>query len=321
MGIWEFRTGSIISGMWARFAQIAILGAASILALHHRSYAQDAGSTTDTSVADKCAPYEDAQEQEETKLPVVSIAEVTFVGSLELPLAEQEKIALEIRKRTTGNDLELVVDGAAERARAGWQNNGYFKVQVNADFRVLTSSPAAERIALTFHVNEGMQYRLSDLTFKNNKVICDAKSLRSLFPINDGDIFSREKIAKGLEDLRKTYAEYGYINFTSVPDTTFDDANQAVSLEIDMDEGKQFYVESVTALGLNQTEQLKFKKSSLLKRGDIYNGRLWEMTIVKNAALFPDCDCSETVSRTVRRLDEKLGTVALTVDFRSCPSN
>jgi outer membrane protein insertion porin family len=44
--------------------------------------------------------------------------------------------------------------------------------------------------------------------------------LRHLFPIKDGDIISREKIGKGLENLRKVYGQFGYINFTSVPDTS-----------------------------------------------------------------------------------------------------
>ena len=282
------------------------------------SYAQQADSTNSSTVeSEKCAIHED----EEAKLPVISIAEVSFVGSLELPIAEQDKIVADIRKRTSGNDLELVVDEATERARAGWQNNGYFKVQVSADSRVLTSSPIAEQIALVFHVDEGIRYRLSDITFEHNTVIRDAKTLRKLFPINDGDIFSREKIATGLDNLRKAYAEYGYINFTSVPDATFDNVNSLISLRIDMDEGKQFYVESVTVLGLSESDRQKLMRSSLLRRGQIYNGRLWELTILNNAALFPDCDCHEPISRTDRRLDEKLGTVALTLDFRPCPSN
>ena len=33
-------------------------------------------------------------------------------------------------------------------------------------------------------------------------------ALRILFPLKDGDVFSRDKIAKGLENLRKAYGEY-----------------------------------------------------------------------------------------------------------------
>jgi outer membrane protein insertion porin family len=49
-----------------------------------------------------------------------------------------------------------------------------------------------------------------------------------LFPIKDGDVLSRENIAKGLENLRKAYTELGYINFTSIPNTTFDEEKKLV---------------------------------------------------------------------------------------------
>ena len=41
--------------------------------------------------------------------------------------------------------------------------------------------------------------------------------MRDLFPIKDGDTFDPKPIAKGLENLRYTYKELGYVNFTSIP--------------------------------------------------------------------------------------------------------
>ena len=41
---------------------------------------------------------------------------------------------------------------------------------------------------------------------------------------------------------------YGYINYTGVPDTTFDDEKKLPFLEIDIDEGKQFYLTRVDIL-------------------------------------------------------------------------
>ena len=96
--------------------------------------------------------------------------------------------------------------------------------------RILTGSPMSQRIALSFRVDEGLQYRLGQIRFLNNKAIRDMGALRALFPITDGDIFSREEIAKGLENLSKAYGEIGYINFTSVPDTRFDDQERLIYL-------------------------------------------------------------------------------------------
>lgn len=104
------------------------------------------------------------------------------------------------------------------------------------------------------------------------------------------------------------------INFTSVPDTSVDDENKLISLEIDMDEGKQFYVGSVKVLGVDQPARQELLRDLPIKRGQTYNSRLWELSLRKYSSMFPDCKCGDSE----RRLDEKTGTVALTLDFWPC---
>ena len=180
---------------------------------------------------------------------------------------------------------------------------------------MLTSSPVNERIALIVHPDEGQQYRLGEITFKNNKAISNVQALRDLFPIADGDLFNRENVAKGLENLRKAYGEFGYINFTSVPDTKFDDERKLIFLDIDLDEGKQFYISSIDVLGVDQQELENVSKDLLIQPGEIYNRRLVELFSVKHAFSLnaaPD-------SGIPLQLDERAGTVAITFDLRHCP--
>jgi hypothetical protein len=85
--------------------------------------------------------------------------------------------------------------------------------------------------------------------------------------MKDGDIFSREKVAKGLENLRKAYGTDGYINFTSVPDTKFDDEKKVVNLIIDVDEGKQFYVRRIEFQGNTTTRDKVIRREIALEEG------------------------------------------------------
>jgi outer membrane protein assembly factor BamA len=292
--------------MRRRIAQIAILTAACVLAGRPHAHAQDSGCPTRVSASDDRRPsgYE------------ISIAEVTFSGSLQLPISEQDQIADSIRQRTDGSSLEGLTDEAAERVRAGWQDHGYFKVRVSGEERTLTSSPTSRRIALSFHVDEGLQYNLDRITFENNKAMSDVSVLRGLFPINNGDIFSREKIAMGLENLRKAYGEMGYINFTSVPDTKFDDEKKLISLDIDMDEGKRFYVSSVNVLGLDEPARQELLESLPIKRGQIYTSKVWELILLNYGSMLPDCECHEQLGS-----NDYTGAVAITLDFRPCSTD
>ncbi len=247
--------------------------------------------------------------------PEISIANVRFSGSSQLQLSDLNEIADSIKQKVRGTSFDTVMDEAQERATSGWQDHGYFKAKVAIDSRTLTATPTSQTLALNVHVSdEDMQYRLAGITFKNNRAISNAKALRNLFPIKDGEVFSRQKIAEGLEKLRKAYGEYGYVNFTSVPDTQFDDENKLISLEIDIDEGKQFYVSEVEVLGLDEPARKRLLKVLAIKRGQVYNSRLWEMSLSYSSKL-PHCSCPDFEQM---REDLRLGVVKLILDFRPC---
>ena len=132
--------------------------------------------------------------------------------------------------------------------------------------------------------------------------------------MKDGEIFSREKVAKGLENLRKAYGEAGYINFTSVPDTKFDDEKKIVNLEIDVDEGKQFYVRRIEFQGNTTTRDKVIRREIALEEGQIYNSRYWELSLLRlNQLGYFEQLKPDDQNTTERHLDEKAGTVDLTL--------
>jgi outer membrane protein insertion porin family len=292
--------------MRCRLAQIVVFVTSSLLVGRPHVHAQSSDSTA--SCHDSVASNDN-----DSPGPEISIVDVTFSGSLQMPISEQEEIANSIKQKIHGKSLDDVTEEGLERVRAGWQDRGYFKVQITGETRTLTSSPASQRIALSVRVDEGSQYKLSHITFKNNKAISSVETLRGFFPIVKGEIFSREKIGKGLENLRKVYGELGYINFTSVPDTQFDDENRLITLHVDLDEGRQFRVGSVNVQGVEESLREELLKTFTV--GQIYSSSLWEASLLKYAAMFPDCDCP---NREQLRVDEKSGIVMLTLDFRPC---
>jgi outer membrane protein insertion porin family len=213
-----------------------------------------------------------------------------------------------------------------ERVRAEYQNRGYFKVLVedpktdihdtgHTGFHVpLLQKGLGKSVDITMPIEEGERYRLGSITFKNNKAISSQQALRSLFPIKDGEIFSREKIAKGLENLRKAYGDVGYINFTSVPDTKFDDEKKLVNLEIDVDEGKQFFVRRIEFEGNTTTRDKVIRREIALEEGQRYSSRAWEFSLLRlNQLGYFDQLKPEDPNTTERHLDEKNGTVDLTL--------
>jgi len=240
------------------------------------------------------------------------------------PIGIPHSIFLENLFSKTYDATKLEED--TERVRAEFQNRGYFKVLVDepkteihdtghTGFHIPWLQPGlGKSVDITMPIEEGDRYRLGTITFKNNKAISNNAALRGLFPMKDGEIFSREKVAKGLENLRKAYGEAGYINFTSVPDTKFDDEKKIVDLTVDVDEGKQFYVRRIEFQGNTTTRDKVIRREIALEEGQIYNSRYWELSLLRlNQLGYFDQLKPDDPNTTERHLDEKAGTVDLTL--------
>jgi outer membrane protein insertion porin family len=269
--------------------------------------------------------------------PKVKVGKITFQGNKNInsrilraamknlrPIGVPHSIFLENIFAKTYDATKLQED--TERVRAEYQNRGYFKVVVNdpkteihdtghKGFHVaLVQHGAGKAVDITMPIEEGEKYRLGKITFKNNKAVSNVTALRQLFPIKDGDIFSREKVAKGLENLRKAYGTQGYINFTSVPGTTFDDEKKLAFLEIDVDEGKQFYVRRIEFQGNTTTRDKVIRRELALEEGNVYNSQRWEVSLLRlNQLGYFDQLKPDDPNTTDKKLDEKLGAVDLTL--------
>jgi outer membrane protein insertion porin family len=226
------------------------------------------------------------------------------------------------------------LDEDTERVRNEYQNRGYFKANVSdpktqihdtghtgAHIPLLQAGPG-KSVDITMPIEEGDRYILGGITFKNNKAVTNVKALRAIFPIKDGDVFNKEKVGKGLENLRKAYGELGYINFTPVPETRFDDEKKLIYLDIDVDEGKQFYVRRIEFEGNTTTRDKVIRREVALEEGNIYNSRLWEMSLLRlNQLGYFDQLKPDDPNTTVRTLDEKDGLVDLTLKIHEKGKN
>jgi outer membrane protein assembly factor BamA len=244
---------------------------------------------------------------EPTNAPKFDVAEVSFHGSLQLPISDQDRIAEEIRQSA----YEESADGAAdiEKVRAGWQEHGYFEVRVNGEHVVANGTHRA----LSFDIDEGKQYVLSGITFSNSHIITDPSQLRGYFPISDGAVLNTKKIAAGLASLNNVYRERGYINFNPSTKMEIDEETGSIVVKVDMNEGKRFTIEAIRINGLDEQQSQQLLANFLPKVGEVYNENLFQASMARlldgnaNAAF-----------NSQRMIDATNGTVSVTIDARRC---
>ena len=223
------------------------------------------------------------------------------------------------------------LDEDAERVRDALQHSGYFKAVVGdpkTDLRTieggfhvpLIQKRPAKVMDINIAVEEGGKYHLKAITFKNNKAITNTRFLRGLFPLKDGDTFDTHQIGKGIENMRKAYGELGFINFTPAPTTDIDDEKKLITLNVDVDEGKPFFVRRIEFQGNTTTRDRVIRRELLVQEGQVFNTRLWDLSVLRLnqlnyfEALKPEDD-------TERKLNEQDGTVDLTVKVKEKGKN
>jgi outer membrane protein insertion porin family len=184
-------------------------------------------------------------------------------------------------------DLELV--------RGAYQDRGYFKVLVtepkleNRDtggggFRIPWIYPnrPGRAVDITIPIVEGDRYYLGAMTFRNSTIFKDQEAaLGSLFQMNEGDVFNISSIRKGLEELRKLYGEFGFINFVASPETEINEETKKINMVFNLEEGKQFTVRRIEFSGNTTTRDKVIRRELLVQEGNLFNSRLWELSLLR----------------------------------------
>jgi outer membrane protein insertion porin family len=179
----------------------------------------------------------------------------------------------------------------SERVRQAYRDRGYYnaaveepKTQIRDEggLNWFTFRPRhGKRIDIVMPVEEGQRYRLGSITFTGYKAVNNIRALRGSFALKDGEWFNATLISKGLESLKKAYGSLGYINFGAIPRAVYDDQKKTVSLVIDIDEGKQFYVSRIEFQGNTITRDRVIRRELLLDEGSVYNSQLWELSLLR----------------------------------------
>jgi outer membrane protein insertion porin family len=234
--------------------------------------------------------------------PTVKVGQIKFTGnphisSLQLrrsmknlkPIGIPYSIFFENLFAQTFDATKLEDD--TERVRFAYRDKGYYNAAIEqprtqirdeGGLNWFTFRPnKGKRIDILIPIEEGERYRLGTITFTGNKAVSNVKALRATFAVRDGDWFNATLIGKGLENLKKAYGQLGYINFGAIPKPVYDEEKKTVSMNIDIDEGKPFYVSRIEFQGNVITRDKVIRRELMLEEGQVYNSQLWEYSLLR----------------------------------------
>jgi outer membrane protein insertion porin family len=221
-----------------------------------------------------------------------------------------------------------------DRIRDFYQQNGYFTARVvehkvnirdvkpgGIKIPLLKPNKPGKAADIDLTIEEGRQYHLNKINFVGVKLFRTPETLmRPLFQMQEGDVFSTAKLRKGIENMRKLYGEFGYIDFVPEPSPEPLPGTDKIDLTFNVDEGKQFFVRRIDFSGNTTTRDKVIRRELLIDEGDMYNTRLWEISILRLNQLGYFEQLKAEDAATISR-DPKTNTVDLTLKVKERGKN
>jgi outer membrane protein assembly factor BamA len=277
--------------------------------------------------------------------PQIYIDSLTFDGPIHLSAAGLKQLLGTVKDNKFNSDFTSPEE-IEEWLRNPWGDEGYFEAKVKVEAKPVGSGDDGRR-AITAHVDEGLQYRLGRVEFRADsnpdsddygtpgeplprrkpssedtpysielaaRPVFPLEELRNLIPLQEGDIFSAEKVREGLDALKRLYGAHGYIDFVALPNTEIDVGHQTVSLLFDLVEEKQYRIGKIEVYGLDaKSENALIWK---IKTGDVFNNELLQGLFDDNQYNFPAGSYWAEDPKIVRH--PKTGTVDIEIKFSPC---
>ena len=245
-------------------------------------------------------------------IPHSILLENIFAKSYDSTKLEEDQERIEQFYRDEGYFMARTTDHKVEIVDVG---GGKFKLPL------IKPNKPGKNANLDITIEEGRLYRLNSINFVGVKLFRTPETLmRPVFQMQQGDIFSTAKLRKGFEELRKLYGQFGYIDFVSDPDIQAQPGTDKIDLTLNFDEGKQFFVRRIDFSGNTTTRDKVIRRELLIDEGDVFNTRLWELSILRLNQLGYFEALKEADAADVKR-DTKTDTVDLTLKVKERGKN
>ena len=212
----------------------------------------------------------------------ILVTDFTITGTQTVSATELARMTGEL----TGNCFEDDSDEMGERVRYLFQNRGYFMAEVKSvKLKAVDPLGIPKPVTMEADVVEGPKFKVGEISFLGYRAF-SADKLRQQFPLKIGAVFERNKVAAGLESLRKLYGTHGYLDMTAIPETQ-PGSNALMHLSITFQEGPQYRLDKVEFVGKKEMIsrlQVQWK----LAAGSVYDAAYVDHYIETNRDFLPE---------------------------------
>lgn len=158
-----------------------------------------------------------------------------------------------------------------------YQNRGYYDVyieELDADI-----SDDKLYIDIRVKINEGVKYNLGDIKLYGDLKDKNENELLALFEIKSGELFNRDKLTRGIDEIRDVYANSGYA-YIEVTTSTFINDDNNIVVELTINPNNKLYINKINIDGNERTKYDVIYRSLVVREGSLYSLKEVSQSIV-----------------------------------------
>ncbi|WP_412770884.1 outer membrane protein assembly factor BamA [Ralstonia solanacearum] len=268
--------------------------------------------------------FKDVQIRAEGNVLVVRVEERPAISQLEfIGIKEFDKDTLRRSLRGVGvaearyYDKSLI-DRAEQELKRQYVSRGYYA----ADVQTTVTPVDANRVAVTFTVDEGPVAKIRQINIVGNKAFSEG-DLRDEMQLSTpnwlswytkNDLYSKQKLTADLEALRSFYLDRGYLEFAiESTQVSITPDKKDIYLTLNIHEGEQYKVSDIKLTGELLSKQAEMEKLIKFKQGDVFSSAKLSATTKAITDLLGTYGYAFATINPQPQIDQKSRTVALTL--------
>lgn len=195
---------------------------------------------------------------------------------------------------------------------------------LRAKFTDIIAQPADETVCkgviVSMKVDEGVAYNWNGAVWANNQTLT-AKDLDAAFGMKTGEVADGLKIDSGFVEVKKGYSQKGYLMVGFKAEADFDDDGKKVIYHINVSEGMQFKMGTLTIKGLPDDVVSRLQETWKLKAGTVYDAFYLEEfsreVLARETSVIGLIRNNKKIRQhTTVKPDVKTATVDVTIEFK-----
>ncbi len=225
---------------------------------------------------------------------LIRVRRIEFSGAVAPELALLEAAADEMPNHEYSRQrLNQLVE---QKLLPIYHARGYLKVSFSPPQPKPVQQPSAEAIQegprnqtivdVVLAITPGQQYKLKNLKWSGNKEF-PADTLQKMLHAQSGESANTVRLNRDLKEIQKLYGSRGFVVATIKVAASFDDAENTVTLVLQVNEGDRYHMGDLEFRGLDNSLTAKLRDAWRLRPGDVYDASYLDQYLPEARKLLP----------------------------------